>query len=72
MSNRLIVVMLEKAEGNAEIGTAWIETATFSEHQLIRDILAWAERRGWPRPSSSTRPGRLMLDVTDQNHVKRT
>ena len=60
----MIVAMLERSNGNAETGTAWIETATFIPDQPIRDVIAWAARQTKDK-KAPTRHGRLMLDVVD-------
>lgn len=55
----IVVAMLERAEGNESIGTAWIETAVFNSDATLATVLAWAESEaktfdGKPR-------GKLML-----------
>lgn len=60
-----IVAMLEKADGNAETGTAWTETAIFDSTQQLADVLLWAQGQV-PGAPKSTRRGRLTLDIADQ------
>jgi hypothetical protein len=60
-----IVAILERAGGNAEIGTAWVETATFDSTALLEQVIDWAKRR--TVGSEPTRTGRLMLDITDED-----
>ena len=41
-NQQLVVALLERAEGNESIGTAWTETAIFSADAPVKEVLAWA------------------------------
>lgn len=58
-----VVAMLERSAGNAETGTAWVETAIFDDQSPLRDVLNWASRR--LQIGEPTRQGRLMIDIPD-------
>ncbi len=60
-----IVAVLERAKGNAEAGTTWVETATFDSKTRLSDVIGWAARK--TESNKPTREGRLMLDITDEN-----
>lgn len=57
--SKIIVAMVEKAEGNESIGTAWIETALFRADQDLSEVLAWAE--GVTFAADGNVRGKLML-----------
>lgn len=59
-----VVAMLERAEGNESIGTAWIETATFSPDAPVKEVLAWAMRTAAAHDGIIR--GKLMLSYPDE------
>lgn len=40
----IVIAMLDRAEGNESVGTAWTETAVFSPETPVKEIIAWAQR----------------------------
>lgn len=54
------VVMQELSDGNAEVGSMWISTATFGPETTLNDIFDWVYKLRGHR-------GRLMV-TEDQNH----
>lgn len=56
-SGKQVVAMLECASGNAEVGTAWIETAVFGHETTLAEVIGWARYVG------GQTPGRLMLSL---------
>lgn len=67
--NKIIVAMIEKAEGNESIGTMWVETALFSPDMPIKEVMAWAERETHTHDSKPR--GKLMLRYANDQRYGR-
>jgi len=59
----IIVVIKERSAGNAETGSAWLETALFDDSAPLSTVLEWA---GQQESSGPTKYGRLMLSVPER------
>lgn len=40
-----IIAMLDRAEGNASVGTMWTETRSFDASEPISALIAWADTK---------------------------
>lgn len=41
-----VIAIIEKAEGNAMVGTAWFETKVFPSSTPVEEIVSWSRRAG--------------------------
>jgi len=50
------IIVQERAEGNAEVGTSWPECATFPPTATLAEVWEWALIRGGMTGSTILRP----------------
>ncbi len=58
-----IVVVKECANGNASVGTEWLETKVFEESSTIKEVLDWANPIRPFEKKRSNYQGRIMITV---------
>lgn len=62
-----IIAMLDRAEGNASIGTMWTETRSFDANDPISALIAWADsKRVRFNPTDSIQNLRVQIDEAQQ------
>ena len=44
-NNAGIIIVGECSDGNAEVGSMWLETQLFEEFRTLKEVLKWAEKR---------------------------
>ena len=52
------IVIAECANGNASIGSMWLETKVFDEHSSLKDVMEWANK-------TNGLEGKIILTIGD-------
>ena len=61
-----IIAMLDRAEGNAEVGEMWTETRSFDSEAPISAVMDWAIGKGAKYPHGAVGNLRIQIDEADQ------
>jgi len=59
---RRIIAMLDRAEGNAEVGEMWTETRSFAPSDPISAVMDWAGAKATRYPHGALGTLRLQFD----------
>ena len=66
-----VIAIKERADGNAAVGTVWVETAIFDTETRLGQVLEWAAQlRHSETLEAATTCGRLMLSVPEMEADK--